>query len=218
MSWLRSRWTVVALVPAFFLAGFGIVSALAGGSDDSEPAAAPGSSTAEPGGPRVVTVYQETLPADTAGEGETEGADPTTTAGGGSTTGNGNGNGDGNGGGGGGAPPAPPPGVIEVDYGRWDGVFELANSAIVPEFGIASVVGELSYLGGVDCPVGLVRVRFWFYSERGQPVGRGVWESTQSTGDGGEVTGREPLPFEAYGPSSEAPGSAVLRFIAVECL
>ena len=25
MGWLRSRWTVVALVPAFFLAGFGIV-------------------------------------------------------------------------------------------------------------------------------------------------------------------------------------------------
>lgn len=218
MSWLRSRWTVVALVPAFFLAGFGIVSALAGGSDSPEPSAVPGSSTGESDGPRVVTVYQETLPTDTAGEGGTGNADPSTTAyGGGSTTG-GNGNGNGNGGNGGGAPPAPPPGAIEIDYGRWDGVFELANPTIVPEFGIASIVGELSYRGGVDCPVGLVRVRFWLYNERGQLVGRGVWNSTESTGDGAEVTGREPLPFEAYGQSSEAPSSAVLRFTAVECL
>ena len=40
MGWLRSRWTVVALVPAFFLAGFGIVAALAGGSDEPGPSAA----------------------------------------------------------------------------------------------------------------------------------------------------------------------------------
>jgi len=32
MRRLRSRWTVVALVPVFFLAGFGIVSALVGGA------------------------------------------------------------------------------------------------------------------------------------------------------------------------------------------
>ena len=108
--------------------------------------------------------------------------------------------------------------MIAVDYGRWDGIFELGNPTIVPEFGIASVTGELSYRGGVDCPVGLVRVRAWFYSERGHVVGKTVWESVQSTGDGGEVTGREPLPFEAYGQSSEAPASAALRFTAVECL
>jgi hypothetical protein len=214
MSLLRSRWTVVALVPAFFLAGFGIVSALAGGSDDPEPSAAPGSTSGASDGPQVVTVYQETQPTETApGDGDGAGA-TTTTGGGGGTTSGGNGNGNGSGG----APPAPPPGVIDVDYGRWDGIFELANPTIVPDFGFASVVGEFHYRGGVDCPVGMVRVRFWFYSERGQLVGRGVWESTQSTGDGAEVTGREPLPFEAYGQISEAPSSAALRFAAVECL
>ena len=218
MSLLRSRWTVVALVPAFFLAGFGIVSALAGGSDDPEPSAAPDSTSGVSDGPPVVTVYQETQ-TDAAGEGANgDGTQPaaTTGGGGGGNTTGGNGNGDGNGNGG--PPPAPPPGVIRVDYGRWDGVFELANPTIVPEFGVASVVGELHYRGGVDCPVGLVRVRAWLYNDRGHLVGRSVWESTQSTGDGAEVTGREPLPFEAYGPISEGPSSAVLRFTAVECL
>lgn len=216
MSLLRSRWTVVALVPAFFLAGFGIVSALAGGSDDPEPGAAPGSASGTSDGPPVVTVYQETQPTETA-PGDGAGATTTTGGGGGTPTG-GNGNGNGNRNGGDGAPPAPPPGVIDVDYGRWDGIFELANPTIVPDFGVASVVGEFHYRGGVDCPVGKVRVRAWFYDERGNVIGRTVWESVQSTGDGAEVTGREPLPFEAYGPASESPASAALRFTAVECL
>jgi hypothetical protein len=107
--------------------------------------------------------------------------------------------------------------VIAVDYGSWDGNFELENAEIVPEFGFASVVGELTYVGGLECPVGLVRVRTWFYSPQGAVIGRTVWESVQSTGAGGEVTGREPLPFEAYGPISEEPASAALRFVAVEC-
>ena len=64
----------------------------------------------------------------------------------------------------------------------------------------------------------VVRVRAWFYNERGHLVGATVWESVQSTGEGAEVTGREPLPFEAYGQASEAPMSAALRFTAVECL
>ena len=103
MSWLRSRWTVVALVPAFFLAGFGIVSALAGGSDDQAPRAAPGSTGDVAGTPPVETVFQETSPTETAGgngNGETAGATTTTNgngAGGTTTGGNGNGNGNGNG-------------------------------------------------------------------------------------------------------------------------
>jgi hypothetical protein len=211
MGWLRSRWTVVALVPAFFLAGFGIVTALAGGSDEPAAEAAQSSSGDEAGGPAIVTVI--------------EGADSTeTSAGPGAATSTGDGGGAGGSGtptgddGDGNAPPAPPPGVINVDYRNWDGVFELASPEIVPDFAAASVIGELSYLGGVDCAVGLVRVRAWFYSEGGTMIGGTVWESVQSTGDGGEVTGREPVPFEAYGQVSEAPASAALRFTAVECL
>lgn len=115
-------------------------------------------------------------------------------------------------------PGGPAPGAIEVDYGQWEGFFELGNPSIVPDFGIASVVGELRYLGGVDCPVGLVRVRAWFYDDGGVLVGETVWESVQSTGEGGEVTGRESLPFEAVGQISRLPASAALRFTAVECL
>ena len=44
-----------------------------------------------------------------------------------------------------------------------------------------------------------------------------LWESALATGDGGEVTGREGLPFEAYGNVSELPESAALKFTKVEC-
>lgn len=210
MGWLRSRWTVVALVPAFFLAGFGIVAALAGGPDEPGAAAAQGSSADEAAGPAIVTVIEGTDSAETsAGSGA---ATSTGDGGGAGASGTPTGDGTGN------APPAPPPGVIEVDYGSWDGVFELASPEIVPDFAASSVIGELSYLGGVDCAVGLVRVRAWFYSEGGTMIAGTVWESVQSTGDGGEVTGREPVPFEAYGQVSEAPASAALRFTAVDCL
>jgi hypothetical protein len=204
MSWLRSRWTVVALVPAFFLLGFGLVSALAGGSESSEPgAAAPGSSRDGSAGPEVVTVYEETLPTGT--EADAGNDEPATED-------------EGNGNGGGAAPPVPASGTVTVDYGRWDGAFELANPAIVPGPAAASIVGELRYSGGVDCQVGLVRVRFWLYDGGGREVGRGVWASTDSTGEGSEITGREPLPFEADAQVSAGPGSAALRFTAVECL
>jgi hypothetical protein len=216
MGWLRSRWTVVALVPAFFLAGFGIVTALAGGSEDSTTGGAAGSTAVEGQGPATATVIQGTDPTETSSAAgsptSTDGEGGGEAEGGGATT-DGDGEGDDDG-----SPPAPSAGVIDVDYGRWEGIFDLAGAEIVPDFGIASVVGELRYLGGVDCPVGLVRVRTWFYNEGSDLIGKTVWESMQSTGEGAEVTGREPLPFEAYGQASEAPASAALRFTAVECL
>jgi len=212
MGWLRSRWTVVALVPAFFLAGFGIVSALAGGSDDSAPSSAQSPAADEAAGPATVTLLEETGPGQSS-------SDPgATVTGDESDSGDGGSRGGSDGGGGSGAPPAPPPGAVDVDYGPWDGVFDLEATQVIGEVGLAAVTGELGYLGGVDCAVGLVRVRTWFYDEAGEVVGETAWESTQSTGEGGEVTGREPLPFEAYGQVTEAAASAALRFTAVSCL
>ena len=202
MSWLRSRWTVVALVPAFFLAGFGIVSALADGSGDPDATGVQGSTTST-ADPATGTPGGETAPAA-----PTSGAGSATAPGSGTAPRKG----------GGAVPPGPAPGAIEVDYGPGEGIFELGNPSIAPDFGIASVVGELRYLGGVDCPVGLVRVRAWFFGDGGALVGETVWKSVQSTGEGGEVMGREPLPFEAVGQISEPPASAALRFFAVECL
>ncbi|MGH3042910.1 MAG: hypothetical protein ACRDNG_14445 [Gaiellaceae bacterium] len=213
MRGLRSRWTVVALVPAFFLAGFGIVAALAGGSDEPDAVSGSPSAGSAPGGAEVVTVIGETDPAGTPA-----GTDVATTTGssgaggGGGTTGGG-----GDGGRGGGRPPAPPPGEIAVDYGRWEGMFELESPEIVPDFGQATLAAGLAYMGGVDCPVGLVRVKVWFFGETGL-VGTALWESAQSTGAGGEVTGREPVPFEAYGAIDQEATSAAVRFTAVECL
>ena len=114
-------------------------------------------------------------------------------------------------------PPAPPPGVIEVEYGRWDGMFEIDSPEILPDFAQATVYGSLQYNGGIDCPVGLVRVKAWLFGDGGLHVGTTVWEASQSTG-GAEVTGREPLPFEAIAMIQQAAESAVLRFTAVECL
>ena len=211
MRKLRSRWTVVALVPAFFLAGFGIVSALAGGSDDSPQAEAQRQTTDGAAGEGITMIGSTTDAATTSAP--TTSAPTTTTSP--TTTSN---NGDNNGGGNGGRrPPAPPPGTIAIDYGQWEGMFEIASPEIVPEFGMASVNGELRYFGGVDCTIHRVVVRGWFYSARGQFIGPVLWESALATGDGGEVTGREGLPFEAYGNVSELPESAALKFTKVEC-
>lgn len=206
MRRLRSRWTVVALVPAFFLAGFGIVSALAGGSGDPSPAAVQQATDLGGGAGGTTSGSTESVP--TTAPAPSTSASTTTSADGG---GNGNGNGAGN------RPPAPPRGTIQIDYGQWDGVFEIADPAIVPDFGIAYVTGELRYFGGVDCQVHRIVVRGWFYSANGQFVGPALWESAYATGEGGEVTGREGLPFEAYGTVSELPESAALRFVKVEC-
>ncbi len=211
MRKLRSRWTVVALVPAFFLAGFGIVSALAGGSDDSPQAGAQGQTTDGAAGEGVTMIGSTTDAATTSAPATSV---PTTTTTSPTTTSN---NGDNGGGNGGGRPPAPPRGTIAIDYGQWEGMFEIASPEIVPEFGMASVNGELRYFGGVDCTIHRVVVRGWFYSGRGQFIGPLLWESALATGDGGEVTGREGLPFEAYGNVSELPESAALKFTKVEC-
>jgi len=211
---LRSRWTVVALVPAFFLAGFGIVSALAGGSDDDPAPAAVQEQTTAGGEGEGVTI------ADTTTDGSATATAPTTsavTSTGPTTTGSNGDNNNNNGGNGGGRPPAPPRGTIAIDYGPWEGMFEIASPEIVPDFAMASVNGELRYFGGIDCQIHRMVVRGWFYSASGQFIGTALWESAYATGDGGEVTGREGLPFEAYGNVSELPESAALRFAKVEC-
>ena len=87
MGWLRSRWTVVALVPAFFLAGFGIVTALAGGSDDPAPSDAPGSTGSAADNAPIETVFEEAVPTESGdGNGETAGTTTTASWGSGGTT------------------------------------------------------------------------------------------------------------------------------------
>jgi hypothetical protein len=66
--------------------------------------------------------------------------------------------------------------------------------------------------------VGLVRARTWLYDDRGRVVGETLWLSTDSTGEGAEVTGREPLPFDARAQVSQDASSAVVRFGVVQCL
>jgi hypothetical protein len=209
MRRLRSRWTVVALVPAFFLAGFGLVTALAGGSDDAAPTAAAVEADGSGGTGAPATTPENGTDAGVA----TAGAATTSTTGdeGGGEAADGEGNGN--------AAPAPPPGTIAVDYGRWEGLFEISDTEIVPEFGLATVTGQFRYLGGGACSqLGVVELRGQFYSPSGRPIGKGLWESVWVTGDGAEVPQREPLYLEFYGQVSEAAESARIRFTRVDCL
>lgn len=218
MRRLRSRWTVVALVPAFFLAGFGLVTALAGGSEDAAPtsAAVEADGSGGNGAPAATTVVGPTTTPESGADAgaATAGAATTSTTGdegGGETAADGDGNGN--------AAPAPPPGTIAVDYGRWEGLFEISETEIVPEFGLATVTGQFRYLGGGPCSqVGVVELRGQFYSPTGRPIGKGLWESIWVTGDGAEVPQREPLYLEFYGQVSEAAESARIRFTRVDCL
>lgn len=214
MRRLRSRWTVVALVPACFLASFGLVTALAGGDEDAVPAAADATESSGGNTAPTVTEVSPTTPAegapgtDTATTG-TEGQTTATSGGDGTTTVDADGNG----------APAPPPGMIAVDYGRWEGMFEISGTEIVPDFGLATVTGEFRYLGGATCSqVGVVELRGRFYSPSGRPIGNGLWESIWVTGNGAEVPQREPLYLEFYGSVTEEAASARIRFTRVDCL
>jgi hypothetical protein len=217
MRRLRSRWTVVALVPACFLASFGLVTALAGGDEEAVPAAADArtESSEASTAPAITEVSPTTTPegvpgADTATTGA-EGQTTDATGGDGTTTVGADGNGNG--------APAPRPGTIAVDYGRWKGMFEISGTEIVPDFGLATVTGEFRYLGGATCSqVGVVELRGRFYSPSGRPIGSGSWESIWVTGNGAEVPQREPLYLEFYGSVTEEAGSARIRFTRVDCL
>lgn len=207
MRRLRSRWTVVALVPACFLASFGLVTALAGDGEEAVPAAADARTESSDGSTAPTVTEESASGTDTATTGA-EGQTTDTTGGDGTTTVDAGGNGN-----------APPPGTIAVDYGRWEGMFEISGTEIVPDFGLATVTGEFRYLGGATCSqLGVVELRGRFYSPSGQPIGNGLWESIWATGNGAEVPQREPLYLEFYGSVTEEAASARIRFTRVDCL
>jgi hypothetical protein len=183
--------------------GFGLVSALA---DDGEPEAqvAPAASTAAAATSSTAAGTVSTAPSPTVKTAATTtaatGADPTTTA------------------------PVPtgedgPPAnseAIEIDYGRWRGVFEVTGARLVPSLQTSTVGGQFAYLGGADCPVRNVVVEGRFYDREQIPVGLAHWESTWVTGEAGLERGR-PVPFGAYGSVLHRATSAELRIVKVAC-
>lgn len=209
MQRLRSRWTVVALVPAFFLTGFAVVSALADDSNDPAPALAePASGEETAAGERSTAAVTTVAPAGieaTTGVASTA-PDAVDAEGGGGEAGRAD------------WPASLPAGTIEVDYGRWSGLFELEAPEIILEIGLATVTGQLRYLGGADCQLGRVEIRGRFYDGAGDQIGAGAWDSTWVTGEGGEFPHREPLYLEFYGEVGEAAEAAYLRLVNVECL
>lgn len=218
---LRSRWTVVALVPVFFLAGFAIMSALAGSgstpASEVQPVQETGASEPDAVGGDQDGASPEEPVDDGAGapEGEPGGDTSAPPQGGGQSGGGGGG---GSTGGGGAPPAAPPAGSVEIDYRRWADNFTIDNTEMIPEIGQLTVTGELKYLGGIDCQVGFVEIRAWFFDGNGGRLGTGLWESTWATGEGGEVSQREPLFIEVIGDVTGPVSSAALRVTDVRCL
>jgi hypothetical protein len=200
-SWLP--WIALALVPVFFVAGFGLVSALA---DDGEPEAqvAPAASTAVAAASSTTAGTGSTAPSptvETAGTTTAEtGAESTTTAP--AQTGQ--------------EGPRANSEAIEIDYGRWAGVFEVTGATLVPSLQTSTVGGQFTYLGGANCPVRNVVVEGRFYDEEQVPVGLANWESAWVTGEGGLERGR-PVPFGAHGSVLHLATSAELRIVRVVC-
>lgn len=112
-------------------------------------------------------------------------------------------------------PPADP-GAIEIDYGRWQGMLEIADARIVPSLQTSTVGGEFTYLGGVRCPIRNVVVEGRFYDRERVPVGLARWESTRVTGEAGLEEGRR-VPFGAHGSVVHRATSAELEVVRVVC-
>jgi hypothetical protein len=192
-------WFVLGLVPLVFLAGFGIVHALAGGGEDAPEArvatqppttvaAVPGTEPEAGSEPALPT----TAPATTAPPPTV--APPTTTA------------------------PAESPreGRIEIDYGRWQGMFVVTGATLVPSLQGSTVGGQFTYRGGATCPIGNVVVEGRFYDREEVPIGVAHWESSWVTGDGGLEEGR-PVSFGAYGNVFRLATAAELEVVRVVC-
>jgi hypothetical protein len=106
--------------------------------------------------------------------------------------------------------------AIEIDYGRWRGVFEVTGATLVPSLQTSTVGGQFTYLGGANCPVRNVVIEGRFYDEEQVPVGLASWESAWVTGEGGLERGR-PVPFGAYGSVLHRAASAEVRIVRVVC-
>lgn len=191
-------------MPVCFLAGFGIVSALAG-DDEPEPQAATAAPSTAPATAGTVpfppSATATTAPTPTTAPMETQAPPATTTMPPGATDTE--------------RPPARP-GAIEIDYGRWEGMFRLTDTSLVPSLQTATVGGQLTYLGGAGCPVIDVVVEGRFYDREEVPVGLANWESSWVTGANGLAEDR-PVPFGAYGSVIHLATSAELEVVKVIC-
>lgn len=211
MRRLRSPWAILALVPVFFLAGFGVVSALARGSEAREPTAAQAPAT--PPGSTSSSAPQTTDGSTAVADETTEGAttsEQTTTGRAPATTGDDQDLDDD------GGSSAPAPGTVAIDYGRWRGVFRIAGAKMVRSFGASAVTGEFRYHGGAGCLVKRVRVDGRFYDLEGLPVGRALWETSWAAGAARIEPGAR-LPLEAYGMVLGRAASARISIAAVVC-
>ena len=82
---------------------------------------------------------------------------------------------------------------VEIDYAQWDGLFEV-NGAELTQGSL--VIGQFTYLGCADCPVGYVEVSATFFSGT-KNVGTGSTNFTILHED-------SPVPLEIYGPEGSA--------------
>jgi hypothetical protein len=72
----------------------------------------------------------------------------------------------------------PPSRGVKVNYGDWKGLFKIHGAQVTSTYGTPSVIGQLEYLGGGDCPLGYVEVSGTFFNSGGKIVSTGLWNTT----------------------------------------
>lgn len=190
-------------MPVFFAAGFGIVTALEGGDGAAETRAASAARTtvAAAASTTADTVAPPAPPTTAADQATTVDTQALVTTAPAETDEQ--------------RPPADP-GAIEIDYGRWQGMFRLTDAKLVPTLQASTVGGQFTYLGGAGCAVRNVVVDGRFYDREDVPVGLARWESRWVTGEAG-LARRKPVPFGAYGSVLHLATSAELELVRVVC-
>jgi hypothetical protein len=100
-------------------------------------------------------------------------------------------------------------GKVAINWGGWDGLFEMTDAAVKASGGRAAVVGHLEYLGGGACDVGYIELTAAFLDGK-REVGSGTWSAPA-------LAEREPVRVKASGDVSRAPDGARLVMSDARC-
>jgi outer membrane murein-binding lipoprotein Lpp len=100
-------------------------------------------------------------------------------------------------------------GKVAINWGGWDGLFEMTDAVVKASDGRAAVVGHLEYLGGGACDVGYIELTATFLDGE-REVGSGSWSAPA-------IAVGEPVRVKASGDVSRAPDRARLLMSDARC-
>jgi hypothetical protein len=101
---------------------------------------------------------------------------------------------------------------IKINYGEWDGLFDIRKSKLTTVYGSPGVVAQFVYLGGGDCKLGYVEVDGTFFDKKGNIIGTGIWNDEHFPENAG-------LPMQIYADAEGGPpASAELVVTDASCV